>query len=60
MTVHCPACDKQLTVLDQSVGKRVKCPLCGEPFIPDAPTMIAPNFPPPPPKSAKKSPPPAE
>jgi endogenous inhibitor of DNA gyrase (YacG/DUF329 family) len=58
--VHCPTCDKKVTVLEKSVGKRVRCPLCGEPFIVDAPTVVAPNFPPPPPKSAPNKPAPPE
>ena len=60
MIVHCPACDKKLTVLDRSLGKKVRCPLCGAAFVTDEPTVIAPNFPPPPPKSASKTKPPPE
>lgn len=32
-SIACPSCGKKVRVPDERVGKRVKCPACGEPFV---------------------------
>jgi hypothetical protein len=38
MTAMCPGCGKQLNVRDELLGKRLKCPGCGNTFTADATT----------------------
>ena len=38
MTATCPGCGKQLNVRDELLGKRLKCPGCGNAFTADATT----------------------
>jgi hypothetical protein len=49
MVIVCSACNKQLTVPPQVMGKKVKCPLCSEIFTAPAPVSPAVEEPPPPP-----------
>ncbi|MEZ6141367.1 MAG: hypothetical protein R3B84_12420 [Zavarzinella sp.] len=54
--ISCPECDKQMKVMDQHVGKKVRCKSCENVFVVKQPKATA--QPPTPPKKA--SPPPAK
>ncbi len=52
--VNCPHCEKKSRVPDELIGRKVKCPSCGEPFTAEA--AVAPKAAPPKPK--EETPPP--
>ncbi len=45
ITAVCPSCRKQLNVRDEFLGKRLKCPGCGNTFTADASTAAASTMP---------------
>jgi hypothetical protein len=70
-TVDCPTCSRKLRIPDELLGKKVKCPQCGNAFLARAPAAPAEEMgeeeaPAPPPKAAAAparrpaAPPPAE
>src|SRR5437764_749206 len=53
--VNCPQCDRKLRVPDELLGKKVKCPTCGETFTAE---VAEPSPPPPPEPRRPEGPPP--
>src|SRR5712671_5314680 len=52
-SIECPSCNRKLKVPDNLLGKKVKCPTCGNAFT-------AAEEPPPPPEDDEEPPPPPE
>jgi predicted Zn finger-like uncharacterized protein len=62
-TVDCPSCNRKLRIPDELLGKKVKCPTCGNAFTASAAPSADPmeeEAPPPSPRRAAAPPPPEE
>jgi predicted Zn finger-like uncharacterized protein len=54
--VNCPQCERKLRVPEELLGKKVKCPTCGNTFTAEAGPAGAPPSPPPPPPAEEERP----